>query len=446
LGTRARRTFIPHWALQVGSAAGLWQSYARMESGDTDEEDEEDQGYFNSGVDSEMERSASGASASTACGAGHGACASFCCCCWRERSTTRAHKADVFRRIICAGDVCSACDGQLGSQRRVVICPCSARAHAHCLAVRFLRAEDAHPCQLIPTAGQCPVCNVHTTWAELVAHTARVNRRPLRQVRHLIRCTSASIYRAMNAAELLRACWVVTVQLTTNRGTGNAGRSRVGKRAAGYSHDDPRSSRGRHGEPTAVAPSVLHGLNEQAEVMSATPPPPAPHATSWERRGAATVERERGRIARWATALLDSPDNSPLPVAATLHQLPSSQQSPALVAEAGADCCSISSSHVDDSCGEENETETGVVAASVRPPRRDMSPRMARLETNGFTPRRRPPSLALVGSSHARAHELSPDTDDADDTAPLLQRLARRRRSASTQQPTIVIVDSSGTE
>lgn len=444
-GARAQCTFIPHWALQVGSAAGLWQSYARMESGDTDEEDEEDQGYINSGVDSEMERSASGASASTAC---HGACRRPRLLFWRDRKTTRAHKADVFSRIICAGDVCAACDGHLGRQRRVVICPCTARAHAHCLAVRFLRAEDAHPSQLIPTAGQCPVCNVHTTWAELVAHTARVNRRPLREVRHPAHCTSAAFYLAIDAAELFRAFWVVTVQLTTNRGTSNAGRSRVGKRAAGHSHDDPRSSRGRHGEPTAVAPSVLHGLNEQAEAVSATPPPPpAPHATSWERRGAATVERERGRIARWATAVLDSPDNSPLPVAATLLQLPSSQESPALVvAQAGADCCSVSSSHVDDSYGEENETETGVVATSARPPRRDMSPRMARLETTGFTPRRRPPSLALVGSLHARARDMSPDTDDADDTAPLVQRLARRRRDASTPPTIVVIVDSSSTD
>jgi hypothetical protein len=221
----------------------------------------------------------------------------------------------------------------------------------------------------------------------------------------------------------------------------------VGKRAAAHSHDDPRSSRGRHGEPTVVAPSVLHGLNEQAEAMSATPPPPAPHATSWEERGAATVERERGRIARWATAMLDSPDNSPLPVAGTLLQLPSSQESPALVVEAGADCCSVSSSHVDDSCGEENESETGVVATSARPPRRDMSPRMAHLETTGFTPRRRPPSLALVGSLHARARDVSSNTDDADDTAPLLQRLARRHRSASTPQTTtVVIVDSSNTD
>jgi hypothetical protein len=74
-----------------------------------------------------------------------------------------------------------------------------------------------------------------------------------------------------------------------------------------------------------------------------------------------------------------------------------------------------------------------------------MSPRMARLASMGFTPRRRPPSRLPVERVSLRDTSLD-DSDDDDGDAeaePLAQRLARRQHAVAAPQPTVVVIDSS---
>lgn len=57
---------------------------------------------------------------------------------------------------------------QSGSLMKCLIVNCSAPYHIQCLAAKFL--GESEKTELIPVEGECPVCQTHLMWGDLIIH------------------------------------------------------------------------------------------------------------------------------------------------------------------------------------------------------------------------------------------------------------------------------------